>query len=96
MANAHRRRNCLKKIKINRNWYEDETVNRGIVEAFQGLCSNLGGWPPIMSGLSFNQIGEETAAGLEEIFTEDENFMAVSSLNGDKALGLDGFPLAFL
>ena len=85
----------MKKIKINGSWYEDETVNRGIVEAFQGLRSNLGGWRPSMSGLSFNQIGEETVFGLEDRFTEDENFMAVSSLNGDKALGLNGFPPFF-
>ena len=44
MANAHRRRKCLRKIKINGSWYEDETtINRGIVEAFQGLLSNPGG-----------------------------------------------------
>ena len=85
----------MKKIKINGSWYEDETVNRGIVEAFQGLLSNLGGWRPSMSSLSFNQIGEETVAGLEDRFIEDEIFVAVSSLNGDKALGPNGFPLAF-
>ena len=44
MANAHRRMNCLNKIRINGSWYEDETVvKRGIVEAFQGLLSNPGG-----------------------------------------------------
>ena len=78
MANAHRRRNCLKKIKINGSWYEDETVvNRGIVEAFQGLLSNLGGWRPSLSSLSFNQIGQEMAARLEDRFTKDENFEAI-------------------
>ena len=96
MANAHRRKNCLKKIKINGSWYEDETaVKTGIVEAFQGLLSNPGGWRPILSGLCFNPIEEETVARLEDRFTEDKNFEAVSSLSGDKALGPDGFPLAF-
>ena len=95
-ANAHKRRNCLKKIRINGSWYEDETtVKRGIVEAFQGLLSNPGVWRLSLSGLSFNQIREETAAKLEDKFTEDEIFAAISSLNGDKAPGLDGFPLAF-
>ena len=96
MVNAHRRRNCLKKVKINGSWYEDETVvNRGIVEAFQGLLSNPGGWRPSLSGLRFNQIGGEMAAKLEDRFIEDEIFATVSSLNGDKALGPDCFPLAF-
>ena len=86
----------MKKIKINGSWYEDETiVNRDIVEAFQGLLSNPGGWRPSLSGLSFNQIGEETVAKLEDRFTEDEIFAVVSSLNGDKAPGPDGFPLTF-
>ena len=48
-----------------------------------------------MLGLSFNQIGEETTTRLEDRFTEDEIFVLVSSLNGDKALGPNGFPLAF-
>ena len=85
----------MKKIKINGSWYEDDIVNRGIVEAFQGLLSNLGGWRPSMSGLSFNQIGEETTVRLEDRFAEDEIFVAVSSLNGDKAPGPNGIPLTF-
>ena len=48
-----------------------------------------------MSGLSFNQIGEEKAARLEDRFTEDEIIVAVSSLNGDKAPSPDGFLLTF-
>ena len=96
MANAHRRKNCLKKIKINGSWYEDETgVKTGIVEAFQGSLSNPGGWRPSLSGLCFNPIEEETAARLGERFTEDENFEAVSSLSGDEALGPNGFTLVF-
>ena len=96
MANAHRRMNCLNKIRINGSWYEDETVvKRGIVEAFQGLLSNPGGWRPSLSGLSFNQIGEEMVARLEDGFTKDEVFAAVLSLNGDKVPGPDVFLLLF-
>ena len=40
-------------------------------------------------------IGEDQAAKLEEMFTEEEILAAVSGLNGDKAPGPDGFPLAF-
>ncbi|RVX10737.1 Transposon TX1 uncharacterized 149 kDa protein [Vitis vinifera] len=60
MANSHRRRNCLSKIKINRTW-----------------------------------IDGEDAARLEEAFTEEEVFSALSDLNGDKAPGPDGFSLSF-
>ena len=35
------------------------------------------------------------AARLEEVFSEEEIWTAISSLNNDKALSSDGFPLAF-
>ena len=97
MTNAHRRRNCLKKIKINKRWIEDEyEVRKGIVDTFVGLLSNPGGWHPTLTGLSFKQVGEEAAVGLEVIFSEEEVFAVVSYLNGHKALSPDGFPMAFL
>ena len=59
------------------------------------MLSNLGGWHPSMSGLSFKQVGEEPAARLEVIFSEEEVFAVVSDLNEGKAPGPDGFPIAF-
>ena len=86
MANAHRRRNCLKKIRIKGSWCECENaVEKGIVDAFQGLFSNPSGWRPSLFGLSFKQMRGETAASLEVPITKDEVFAAVSDLNGDKA-----------
>ena len=40
-------------------------------------------------------IGADQAPKLEEMFTEEEILAAISGLNGDKAPGPDGFPLAF-
>ena len=40
-------------------------------------------------------IGPEEVSKLEEAFTEKEIWAAISELNGDKAPGLDGFPIAF-
>ncbi|RVX00466.1 hypothetical protein CK203_037011 [Vitis vinifera] len=40
-----------------------------------------------MEGLDFNRIDVEEAARLEEVFSEEEVFSALSDLNGDKALG---------
>ena len=48
-----------------------------------------------MEGLDFNRIDGEDAARLEEAFTEEEVFSALSDLNGDKAPGPDGFSLSF-
>lgn len=59
------------------------------MDAFQNLLSSSGCWRP-----SFNVIGSEDTK-LEEAFTEEEIWSAISGLNGDKAPYLDGFPLGF-
>ena len=48
-----------------------------------------------MEGLDFNRIDGEDAARLEEAFTEEEVFSALSDLNGDKAPGPNCFSLGF-
>ena len=48
-----------------------------------------------MNSLEFDSIGVEEAARLEEMFSVEEVFLALSELNGDKAPGPDGFPIAF-
>ena len=48
-----------------------------------------------MNNLEFDRIGVEEAARLEEMFSVEKVFLALSELNGDKAPGPDGFPLTF-
>ena len=48
-----------------------------------------------MDGLDFDRIDVEEAAILDEVFIEEEVFSALSDLNGDKTLNLDGFSLSF-
>ncbi|RVW30293.1 Transposon TX1 uncharacterized 149 kDa protein [Vitis vinifera] len=96
MTNSNRRRNCLKKIKVNGTWLsEDHDIQRGVVRAFKDLLSDPGGWRPCCNNIEFDSIGDEEAARLEEIFSGDEVFLALSDLNRDKAPGPDGFSLAF-
>ena len=96
MANAHRRRNCLRKISINGKMLEKEAeIKVGLIDAFKNLLSAPSEWRPSLPDLSFNEIGLEAASKLEEVFSKEEIWMAISKLNGDKAPGPDGFPLAF-
>ena len=66
-----------------------------MVGAFKDLLTDSVDWHPSMEGLDFNRIDVEEAARLEEVFSEEEVFSALSDLNGDKALGPYGFPLSF-
>ena len=43
----------------------------------------------------FDRIGSEEATRLEEMFSMEEVYLALSELNGDKAPGPNGFPIAF-
>ena len=96
MANAHMRRNCLNSICINdRKLDKEADIKEGLVDTFQNLLSAPGGWSPSLPDLNLNRIGFEEAASLEETFSKNEIWTAISGLNSDKALGPDSFPLAF-
>ena len=96
MANSHRRRNCLSKIKINGTWLTKEQEIKGdVVGAFKNLLTDPSDCHPSMEGLDFNRIDVEDAARLEEAFTEVEVFSTLSDLNGDKAPSSNGFSLNF-
>ena len=65
------------------------------MEAFQNLFSDPGGWSPSLPDLEINEISSEDSARLEENFSEEEIWNAISGLNSDKAPGPYGFPIAF-
>ena len=68
------------------------------MRAFKDLLSDPRGWRPCCNNIEFDSIGVEKAARLEESFSVDEVFSALSDLNGDKAtrpLVRTGSPLHF-
>ena len=96
MANSHRRRNFMEKFKIEGRWVEEESeIHKGVVKAFQSLLTNPGRWRPNFPNVALLDIGLESTTKIEEPFTEKKVFAALSELNGDKALGLDGFSMDF-
>ena len=96
MASAHRRNNYLERIKINGEWLlEEQEIREGIASAFQSLLSEDKGWKADIGGLQLDQISQQEAESLERPFTEDEIYVALMEMNGDKAPGPDDFTMTF-
>ena len=96
MANSHRRRNAINKIKINGIWLtNDNAIQKGIVDAFKGLLLEPGGWRLAFPNIPMEVLGTEDVDSLEVRFSEEEVFAAILGLNGEKAPRPDGFPIAF-
>ncbi|RVW93092.1 Transposon TX1 uncharacterized 149 kDa protein [Vitis vinifera] len=96
MANAHRRRNQMNRVKVNGRWYNEEReIKEEVCRVYQGLLANPGGWKPRIDALMFERLEEGNVEGLEKPFTEEEVFRALSGYCGEKAPGPDGFSMAF-
>ncbi|KAJ9682487.1 hypothetical protein PVL29_018413 [Vitis rotundifolia] len=86
MANVHRRRSSMARVKINGVWLTNENEMReGVVNEFKLLLSATGGWRSSISGLSFARLETIERARLEEPFSKQEVFKALP----------DGFSMAF-
>ena len=96
MANAHRRRNTMDRIKVSGVWLsEEQEVRTGIVEVFQQLLTEDSEWKADIGGLFLDQISQQEADTLELSFMEEEVHSTLMDMNGDKAPGLGGFTVAF-
>ncbi|RVW39961.1 Transposon TX1 uncharacterized 149 kDa protein [Vitis vinifera] len=90
----------LLEIKINETWVktwvtEECDIKEGVIKVFHSLLSEAKEWRPRCKELQVGVLRGEDAAMLETPFSEEEVFGALSNLNGDKTLGLDGFSMAF-
>ena len=66
-----------------------------MVGAFQELYQEEEGWRPSVDGISFMRLDNSEAEGLENPFLEEKVFAALTDLGKDKALGPNGFTMAF-
>ena len=95
-TNAHRRRNYITSISINgRKLDKEAEIKDGLVAAFQNLFLNQGGWSPSLHDVEINEVEQEEAARLEESFSEEEIWNAISGLSSDKAPSPNELPIAF-
>lgn len=74
---------------------EENEIKEGVAQAFEKLLSNPKGWCPSLNGVSFVQLEEGDVARLEAPFSEEEVYGTLSELSKDRALGPNGFTLAF-
>ena len=96
MANSHRKRNNIDRIRIGGDWLNcTEEVRTSIVNAFKVLLSDPGDWRASPEGLNFSRLNDTEAIRPKVPFTEEEVHIALADLNGDKAPGSDGFTAAF-
>ncbi|RVW67635.1 putative ribonuclease H protein [Vitis vinifera] len=81
MANAHRRRNNVDRIKINGAWLTEENdIREGIANAFKTLLSNPGDWRPSVSRLQFEMLEQLDANALETPLWKRRPISLVGSL----------------
>ena len=77
----------MARIKINGDWIFDELkLRKGISDM---------AWRVEIDGLPFSTLSPEEATILELPFREEEVFIALNEMDGDKASSSDGFYIAF-
>ena len=96
MANSHRCINTIGTLHVDGVQVSDQGIIQDhIINFYKSLFTDGGVRRPMLDGINFNSLDEEEAAWLERPFDEEEIFEVVIAFNGDKAPGLDGFPLSF-
>jgi hypothetical protein len=96
VTNANRRNNSIEFLSVNSSSTSDPDVIRShIVNFYESLFSEPLNWRPRVDNLEFEVLSVDEAAGLEEPFEEREVRNVIKGMYRDKALGLDGFSLAF-
>ena len=96
MSNLHRRRNTITKMRINGQFITgEEQLRLRIAKAFETMLADSSEWRANLVGLNFSRLNALEADNLELQFTEAEMINAPNDLNGDKALGPDGYTVAF-
>nr|XP_016485156.1 PREDICTED: uncharacterized protein LOC107805603 [Nicotiana tabacum] len=96
MANSQRRNNHIDKLKVGDVIIEDKIrIKEEILDYYQKLYHELEPWRPttIFGGLS--SLTTEESEGLEAPFDELEVLAALKACAPDKALGPDGYTMAF-
>ena len=95
LANSHRRANHIRSVEVDGVVYEDEPAMRAqVVQFYRDLYTETDTWRPTVDGLDFASIGEDDRLFLEREFSKEEVSQVLAEMEGDKALGPDGYTMA--
>jgi len=95
IANSNRRHNSMDSLLIGNTPSNQTEIGEHVVKFYQKLFFELCRWRPMVNDISFDSILESEASLLERAFKEEDVRKVVSAMIGDKALGPDGFSMAF-
>jgi hypothetical protein len=96
VANSHRISNSMGRLEVDRVFYEDEVeIREKVVQFYTSLYQEPEVWRPKVDGLAFDSISEDDKSWLERPFEKEEIIKTLKEMKGDKALGPDGFTIAF-
>ena len=96
IANSHRRFNSIDRLMVDGDLSSDlATIADCISRFYRQLYFEDVAHRPILDYVDFSSISMEDASWLDRPFKEEEVFGVINDFNGDKALGPDGFSMAF-
>ena len=96
LANSHRRFNSIDRLMVDGELSSDPEAIAGCISHFyRQLCAETVAHRPFLDDVKFFCISEEDACWLDRPFDEEKVFGVISDFKGDKALGPDGFSMAF-
>lgn len=86
----------MQKIKINGvRLIEEVEVQQGVFGAFRNLLTDMKDWHLSILGIDFARLDGLVATRLEDIFIAEKIFATQIDMNGDKAICLHHFIVAF-
>ena len=96
MANSHRRNNAINNLKVDGVLTSDKkSIEDCIIQFYKNLFTEHKVYRPHPVVLNFPEISDDKAGWLVRPFDDVVVFGVVKDFEGDKALGPDGFLMAF-
>ena len=96
ITNSHRRVNSINRLMMDGELTSDPAAIADCISQFyRQLYFEDVAYRPVLNDVNFSSISVEDASWLDRPFEEEEVFGVINDFNGEKALGPNGFSMAF-